>query len=216
MPHQQNPAPTADRRRRSFWIDPRFAIGLLFVAVSVAGVVALVAAVDSSITVLAARSSLTPGERVLAADLIATEVRVGRADELYLTSVDIPAEGLVVTRPISAGELVPASAVGTTEGLQQTSVVLPIGTGLPVSVVAGARIEVWSARARAAGDFEEPVVIVPTALVVRLIEQEGLIASDRGASVEVLVPHSAIARVLEALANDAAVSIVPVDLPLRG
>ena len=28
---------TANRRRRSFWFDPRFAVGLLLVAVSVAG-----------------------------------------------------------------------------------------------------------------------------------------------------------------------------------
>ena len=47
------------KRRRSFWFDPRFAIGLVLVVISVIGVVVLVAQANASIDVLAARTTHT-------------------------------------------------------------------------------------------------------------------------------------------------------------
>src|ERR1700710_510911 len=105
-----------NKRRRTVWFDPRFAIGLVLVIVSVLGVDALVNAANASVDVLAARSTLTPGERVHASDLVPTSVRVGRTAALYLQASDVPAAGVIVTRAIAAGELVAHTAVGSEVG----------------------------------------------------------------------------------------------------
>lgn len=199
--------------RRRFWFDPRFAIGLVLVAASVAGVVAIVGAADTSVLVFAARTPLAPGDRIDGDDLVGTSVRLDGADTLYLVPADLTDDGFVVTKAVARGELVPASAVGSAEGQRQTSIVLAVNGALAASVVAGSTVDVWSARQSAAGAFDAPVVIVAAATVVRLVDQEGLVVDNRSVSIEVLVPRTDIARVLEAIANDDAVSVVPSSLP---
>ena len=207
----RDPAPRPARKR--FWFDPRFAIGVLLVAASVVGVVAIVSAADTSVLVLAARSALAPGDHVDGDDLRETSVRLDGAERLYLLPSDLPADGLVVTKPVAEGELVAASAVGSTLGEEQTALVLAVDGELAASVVAGSGVDVWSARQSDSGVFEAPAVIVSAATVVRLVDRQGFVVDDGSAAVEVLVPRSQVARVLEAVANDDAISVVPASLP---
>jgi hypothetical protein len=213
----------AQRRRRSFWFDPRFAIGLALVIASVLGVDALVTAANASVDVLAARTTLTPGQRVHVADLVPTSVRVGRTAGLYLEASDVPSAGLVVTRSISAGELVPHTAVGSEVGKVLTSVVVSVNSALASSIVPGSRVDLWSAQPAGASDdgtttggagsYDAPTVLVSSAIVVRLVDQKNLVASN-GSSVELLMPKADTATVLDAIANGAVLSVLPVDLPL--
>lgn len=213
MPKRPSGA-TTDRRPRRLWFDPRFFIGVVLVAVSVAGSVALIAVNDSSIRVYAVRDTATPGQMLAETDLVAVNVRLNAADALYVTPDAFPKDGVMVTRTIAAGELVPRAAVGRTSGLDTTAVVLQLTTDLPESVRAGSVLDVWAARKAGSGVFDPPAVIVSAAVVVRLITGDQLLSSDRGTSVEVLVPRSTVAAVLESVANGAALSAVPVDLPL--
>jgi len=199
--------------RRRFWFDPRFAIGLLLIVASVAGVVGIVGAADSSVLVYAAREPLAPGDRVDADDLVGTSVRLAGAERLYLVPDDLPDDGLVVTKAVAEGELVPASAVGSTEGERQTSIVVGVSGELAESVEAGSIVDVWSASESTGGVFEAPVVIVSGATVVRLVDRQGLVVDNDSRSIEVLVPRTDVARVLEAIANDDAVAVVPASLP---
>jgi hypothetical protein len=211
------------KRKRSFWFDPRFAIGLALVVVSVAGVVGLVSQANSSVDVFAARTTLTPGEHVSASDLVPTSVRAGRIEKLYLSAGQIPSSGVVITRSVAAGELVPSSAVGSEAGAGLTSVVVSVNSVLAASIGPGSRVDLWSAAqattmvgdstGAAPGTFEAPTVLVSSAIVVRIVDQKNLVATQ-GTSVELLVPKSDTASVLDAIANGAALSVVPVDLPL--
>ncbi|HEY0259377.1 MAG TPA: SAF domain-containing protein [Lacisediminihabitans sp.] len=201
-------------RPRSFWVDPRFAIGIGLVVVSVLGVLALVGAADSGVRAYAARDTLTPGDSIHEGDLVERDVRLGGLDGKYLTSGEVPDAGLVVTRPVSAGELVPASAVGSATGLRVAPVVVPVRGRLAHSIVAGAIVDVWSSSETEDGVFGPPSVLVSGATVVRLVEPEGIAAQD-GDSVEVLVPRTAIARVLEAIANETSISLVPAGIPAK-
>jgi len=56
-------------------------------------------------------------------------------------------------------------------------------------------------------------VIVSGATVVRLVESDSIIAADQAAGIEVLVPKSKTARLLQALANADAISVVPATMP---
>jgi hypothetical protein len=216
------------RRRRSFWFDPRFAVGIILVVVSVLGVGALVNSANASVEVLAARSTLTPGQKVHASDLVATSVRVSRTATLYLQRSDVPSAGLIVTRAVAAGELVPHSAVGSEAGRLLTSIVVSVNSALAASITPGSRVDLWSSDPASedgdggsgadgttggAGSFAAPTVLVSSAIVVRLVDQKNLVASN-GSSVELLIPKSDTAAVLDALANGAVLSVLPVDLPL--
>lgn len=203
-------------KRRQFAFDPRLAIGLLLVAASVAGVVAIVSAADTSVQVYAARGPLAPGDRITPDDLDSRSVRLDVAGGLYLEPGDVPTVGFVVTRSVAEGELVPAAAVGSVDGLRLTSVVLATSSRLAASVQPGSIVDIWAAEEVDSGDFGPPAVIVPGATVVRLIESESIVTTDEATSIEVLVPKSKIARALKALANGDAISVVPATIPARG
>ena len=209
-------APLATTRRdapRRFWFDPRFGIGILLIVASVAGVVAVVAAADTRVVVYSARGPLAPGDLIDAGDLTPTSVRIDGAEQLYLLRDDLPEAGLVVTRAVGRGELVPASAIGAAAGVRHASVVLVLDGELAASVGPGSTVDVWAAKESGTGVYEPPVVIVSSATVVRIVESGGFVVNGGAGSIEVIVPRDRIARVLEALANDDAVSIVPVSLP---
>lgn len=112
--------PRKERGPRSFWFDPRFAIGVGLVVVSVLGVLGIVSTADHTVEVYAADTALSPGDRVGASDLTLQNVRLGAVGGKYLAKGDVPIDGLVVARAVPAGELVPASAVGDTAGLRCT------------------------------------------------------------------------------------------------
>jgi hypothetical protein len=107
-----------------------------------------------------------------------------------------------------------------------TSVVVTVDGSLPSSIVPGSRIDLWSASPASAssassgdsatggvGSFGAPTVLVSSAIVVRLIDPKNLVASS-GSAVELLIPKADTASVLDAIANGADLSVLPVDLPL--
>jgi hypothetical protein len=205
-----------ERTPRSFWFDPRFGIGLALVVVSVLGVLGIVTSADTSVQVFAARSALTPGDKINATDLIATSVSLGQVDAKYVRVSTFPAGGLVVTRTVSAGELVPASAVGAVSGSTVASVVVTVHGALPQSVMAGAVVDLWSANQAEDRTFGPPTVLTPSATVVRVITPDGIASGHNGNPVELLVQRSRLASVLEAIANEHEISLVPVGLPVKG
>lgn len=209
---------TGKRTRRRVWADPRFMIGLVLVLASVAGVAAIVVRAERTTTVYAAVDALIVGERIHAADLTRLNVRLDGAADLYLTPARVPAEGVLVTRTVVAGELVPASAVGQVDGELVTSLVVTLRGMLAGSVTAGSVVDVWAAPQENNARFAPPGILVPGATVVRLVENSGMLGTTDAPMVEILVPKSAVSAVLEAIANDDAVSIVAVnsDVPASG
>lgn len=203
-----------DRSAKSFWFDPRLAIGIGLVLASVAGVVAIVTTADSSVLVYTASTSLTPGDRIYPGDLLETSVRLGPADDRYLSRGDVPAEGVLVTRTVSAGELVPASAVGAASSIRVASVVVRVSGELAHSIVPGTVTDVWSAAVTDERSYGPPSVLVGSVTVVRIVESTGLVRDTKGQLVELLVPRDKIARVLEAVAGGDTITLVPVSIPV--
>lgn len=206
---------TPQRRRPRFFVDPRFIIGLLLVAASVGGVLAIVSTADSTIRVYTARDAISPGDRIDSGDLVEVSVRLDTA-ALYLIPGDIPDDGLVVVKAVAAGELVPSSAVGLVAGLRLASIVVTVSGQLPASVGPGSTLDLWAASRGESSSFGPPSVIVSGATVVRQLESDGLVSSGDASSLELLVPRSKIARVLEAIANEDALSVIPSSIPAKG
>ena len=141
------PSPLPRRLR----LDPRIVLGLVLVAVSTLGVTGVVQGLNRTEPVYRAAGPLVAGAHISAADLVATPVRLGPADPLYLTG-PVPADGYVVTRTIAAGEMVPLSALGSASAVDVASVVVDLSTRLSGSIVAGAVVDVWSAPRKAGFD----------------------------------------------------------------
>lgn len=205
-------------RPKRFNLDPRLLIGLALVAASVVGVVTIVTAADDSVLVYAAREPLSPGDSVSEDDLREVSVRLDDAHEFYVASESIPADGIVITKPVAAGELIPSSATGSRAGLRVTALVISVDGQLAASVTPGAAVDIWASREvdavsagagqTAGGSYSAPVVLT-TATVARLVDSGSFVAGAETTAVEVLVPKARVARVLQAIANDDQLSIVP-------
>lgn len=201
-------------------MDVRLIVGVLLVAASVAGVVAIVTAADRRITVYAAGDTFAPGDLIDAGDLQERSVAFEGAASFYLMPGDIPKDGLIVSGIIRDGELVPRAAVGSRVGEDSTAIVVELAAMTSSAVVAGALIDIWAATAaapgdlEAAGEFGAPSVIASDAIVVRVLDDDQLVSAGNGQSVEVLIPRSRVARLLQALANGDALAVVPAGLPL--
>lgn len=194
--------------RGALRLDPRLLIGIVLIAGSTTGVWALVSGLDDSTEVYAARSTVTPGTRVDAADLTIESVRLGANADAYLAPGDLPDGGLIVTRTVEAGELVPDSAVADVDRTGLATVVVPSRGALPSGLGPGDTVDVWAARLVDRGDYEPPAVLVPGAEIAGVQEPEGMVDSG-GASVELLIPREKVASLLEALAAGDAIDLVP-------
>ena len=147
------------------------------------------------------------------------QVSLDGAEELYLAPGDLPDDGLVVGAVVRAGELVPSAAVASVEGDRSTSLVLELSGRVSAAVVPGAIVDVWAApqssgEVASQGAFGPPIVLTADAVVVRVVDDEGIVAASDGDAVEVLVPRSRIARLLQAIANGDALAVVPAGIPL--
>ena len=195
-------------RRRRIPFDPRVLIGILLVLGSVVGVVAVVKLTNRTVPVYAAAEALVPGARLTPDALRVTWVRLGDARDRYLAR--LPRDNAVVTRRVAEGELVPRSAVGAASSVTDVSVVVPLTTKPAARIGAGSVIDLWAA-AKATGTGEKappPHVLASAATVVRLAAPTGLLASERGATLEVELPREDVAAVLQALADGESVSAI--------
>lgn len=199
--------------KRAIALDPRLLIGVGLVVASVAGVWAIVSAADETVQVYAATGALSPGDRVDTGNLEQRSVRLDTVAELYFALDSIPSDGLVMTRAVAAGELLPVSATGSVDGLRLAPLVLTMSGQLAESVAAGSVVDVWSSRETQGGQFGPPTTLVAGATVVRLVASESIVGAGETVAVEVLVPRSTVAGVLEAIANNDAISVVAATLP---
>jgi len=194
--------------RGSIRIDPRLVIGIVLIAGSTAGVYALVSGLDDATEVYAATETLTPGDRVRASDLAVERVRFGSSEARYLEPAVLPEDGMIVTSTIRAGELVPLGAVDDVDRAGLATVVVTSRAALPEGVARGSVVDVWSARQVERGDFEPPSVLVPEAEVAAVTGSGGMVDSG-SVSVELLVPRERVAALLQALAAEDAIDLVP-------
>lgn len=198
---------TARARPRAFWGDARFALGILLVVASVVGVWFVVSASRQTVPAFAANRTIVPGEAISGDDVRLVDVSLGQVGEAYLAS-DALADGLVATRTIESGELVPRAAVGDATSVRTTSVVLRSAVDVPGSVAAGSVVEVWAAPLLERGDYDAPRILVADATVVSVTRDDSMIGGG-SAALELVIPRADVAATLAAIADESALSVVP-------
>lgn len=196
------------RAGRRPWTDLRFFIGLLLILLSVAGVWLIVGAAKQTSPVLQAARTIVPGEPLTSADVRVVDVALGAAGADYLTPATLE-PGLIATRTIAQGELVPSSAAADADQARTTSVVVRSTVPVPASVATGAVVELWAAAPLAEGrGFAEPRILLPEATVASVSRDDGPL-SAKTTTLELVVPRASVGDVLAALTGGSSLSVVP-------
>ncbi len=139
-------APVATRVAKAGWRDPRLWIGLLIVAGSVVLGARLLAAADDTVAVWAVVDDQGMGAPIGADDVVAVRVRFADDDELerYLSADDPLPEGVVLSRGIGAGELLPRAAIDAVGDAGTVQVPLDLEPHrVPGTVDAGSVVDVY-------------------------------------------------------------------------
>lgn len=197
------------RRRPAFWADIRFVIGIVLVLLSVAGVWLIVSSAGRTTPVLQANRTIVQGEALVSADFQVVEVGLGQLTDGYLAPQDLE-PGLVASRTLTEGELVPTTALGEAESSRTTTIVVESSTGIPAGVAAGTMVELWQAPPREDGrSYDAPRILVGDVIVSSVVEAEGMLDSD-ATTVEVVIDRADVAEVLTAITGGSVLSVVPV------
>jgi Flp pilus assembly protein CpaB len=184
------PTPVATRVRRPGWRDPRIALGVAIMAVSVIAGAWLGRPGDDTRPVLVAVRDLPVGATVTGADVRTRRVHL--AEELadrYLTGT-LPASA-TLDRPVRAGELVPRSALADPASADRVEVPLSVATDdLPATVSRGSVVDVWVVPdvehgADAGGRAR---IVLPGVTVLRLADRADSLAPRATRQVIVSVP----------------------------
>lgn len=199
---------TASRRRLPH-LDARLVIGILLVVASVVGVIAVVAGANRTVAIYAASGPIAAGEPLTTERLSLVQVHEQDSVALYLSPEALPDGEVIATRPIGAGELIPVSALGAADASMST-VVVPISGTLPVEVTTGATVALWSSvPGEQPGSYTEPRVLVAEAQVIRVVEQDRMIATGE-VELELRLPAHLVATVLGDVTNGARLHVIPV------
>ena len=199
---------TRTRTRRAYFVDVRFIVGIVLVIASIAGVWALVATSRQTTPMLQATTTIVVGEALDSDDFQVVEVGLGALADEYLAPQDLTA-GMVASRTLSRGELVPTSSVTAADSARTTTIVIPSAAAIPAGVKEGTVVELWQAPLKDDGrTFDTPRILVADATVATVAESEGMLSQER-TDVEVVIDRADVAAVLEAMTGGAAISLVP-------
>lgn len=196
-------------RPRGVWRDPRFVGGLVLVTLSVLACTWLVAEARSGESLYRVTRDLAAGEVLDSSNTELVEARP--ASDAYLSPGDLPT-GALTTRSMSAGELLPASAVSTTDDGHHRRLMVTVSEGLPESAGPGTRLELWFVPTHRASSEAEgtPRLVAEQVVLVRVGNTSDSIASLGGTRIEVRLADRDLPSVLQATGADGALTAVPV------
>ncbi|MDQ0645097.1 SAF domain-containing protein [Microbacterium murale] len=199
---------TQPRARRAFWGDIRFLIGIALVILSIAGVWLIVSSARQTTPVLQADRTIAQGEALISDDFRVVEVSLGSVIDGYLAPQDLE-PGMVASRTLADGELLPVTAAADAQSSRTTSIVIESSVGIPASVAVGTPVELWFAPPLPEADeFDAPRILVADVVVASIPETDGMLA-QRSAMIEIVIDRSDVADVLAAITGGAALSVVP-------
>ncbi len=207
------PEPRANRLQPPNWRNPRLLIGLLLVFASITLGVAVVSAADRTIPMYAAARTLPTGTAITGSDLNVVHVRLTGAGAGYLDARRSLPAGQVLTRPVGKGELMPAGALAPASQLHLRPVSIPIEGPVPDGLSAGGLVDIWaSAKAASSADsaYLDAERIAASAEVSAVDSDSRGLSASSGATVQVLLEPGDLPAVLNALANQAQVAVLPI------
>ncbi|WP_291278665.1 hypothetical protein [Galactobacter sp.] len=195
---QAEAAPGA-RWRPSGWKDPRLLIGILLILASVIAVAWLVRSSQHTTPMWSAAVDLAVGQEVTGEDLVAVDVRLGKAGDRYLAADAAPQPGTRVLAPIAEGELIPVNGVGRPDPAGRRALAVTVEGERPVGVERGSRVDVYATRAgTVGGEAGTSSVLLSGVEVTTLHTAEATIGATMSTTIEILVPPESVADFIRA------------------
>lgn len=172
------------------------ALGLALVVLDIAGV--------GGPTYLVATEQMLPGDPITHVNTRQVRVELGEWSATYLTELPARAQSKtsdspVVTRSISAGELIPSSAVSVAEASDLVAIAVGFSTPLARSLVAGSRVDIFATRLMSGTQVDEPRMIASGAWI-RKIETDTSVGRTTHV-VELAIGRIFLPEVLAAIAR---------------
>ena len=154
---------------------------------------------------LVTKQNLASGTSLTASDLDQIPLSMFEISGSYLQPAAL-VEGLVLTRPLAAGEAVPVSALTTAELTNWSNVVLTPALELSSQIEVGTKVSIWSSPHLDFQTFGEPDLLATDIEVVKIIEPQGNFA-DTSKSVELRVPKNSLQYLIGAITNNDALAL---------
>ncbi|OJX98306.1 hypothetical protein EDD28_0268 [Salana multivorans] len=191
--------------RPPLWRSPRLLLGVLLVASAVVLGGWAVDRASGGTETLVARSDLTPGQRISLGDLEPVRMGWDGGSGVYLT--ELPPDAVVVSA-VGAGELVPASAIGSAADVDGRPMAVPLPVG--ARAAAGEVVDLWVVTGgnRSLGDEATAELLAADVLVLGVESDTGPFRSGSGRIARILVPEDVVDRVLEAQAAGEELTVV--------
>lgn len=190
--------------------DPRLIVGLLIIVLSVLATVGIIRATNETEPYYAASKDLGIGDRLSTENTKIVQVKLGDVAPQYLSAQQDLAEGLVVTRPMKAGELLTPQAVTSKVSNGRRLVTLLLDQYAVSGFTAGDKVDIWvSRKEEGKNNFTDPEPIVQGAEIHSVKPQESIIGGTGHAAVEVWVESDSLGQVLGASNNGSVINLVP-------
>ena len=206
------PAPSASRLSRARWLDARLLVGLLLVLLSVVVGAKVMADADQRVRVWSVTRDLGVDTPLSHDDLQATSVNLSGSTSRYLAaSQDL--EGLVLTRPVARGELLPVSAVAHGDTGDKRRIVIEVDRFGVSGLQKGRVVDVYVVPESPSGAAPAPPELVLAGVTVgEDVKSGGSAFSGSGskAGVTLLVDDADVPDLIDAVAHgDVYVAQVP-------
>lgn len=206
--NESHPA-VAARIKRPSWKDPRLALGAVLVTASVIGTVYLVRGMNETTTVYVAGANITLGEQLTSRNLKPQEVQLGDSLAKYLEEDTLDLGNARANTFIGAGELIPLSSITSSELGSRRPVNLELPADLSEAITPGSFVDVWVARREAGGtSYGVPEQLAVMVEVSARVAHAGGLVGNNGTNLELLVESDKLEAFLQALANDARITVI--------
>lgn len=209
------PTPTASRLPRARWLDARLLAGLLMVLLSVVLGAKVFADADERVEVWSVTRDLGADTPLTDDDVAVVAVRLDEVAGGYV-SADEDLEGLVLTRPLGKGELLPVSAVGRSGADDQRRVVIEVDRFGVAGLAKGRVVDLYVVRETPSGEQPAaPELVLAGVTVGEDVKSGGSAFGGSGskAGVTLLVDDVDVAEVIDAVAHG---SVYVVQVPGSG
>lgn len=197
------PRPRASRLPRARWLDTRLVVGLLLVLLSVVLGAKVVADADDRVQVWSVTHDLGADTPLGPDDVRVTAVRLDDAASAYVAASEDVA-GVVLTRPVARGELLPVAAVSAGGQAGQRRMVIQVDRYGVAGLAKGRVVDVYVVRDDESGaEPEPPELVLAGATVAEDVRSPGGAFGSSGerAGVTLLVDQADVPAVIDAVAH---------------
>ncbi|MEO7448508.1 MAG: hypothetical protein ABI336_09580 [Humibacillus sp.] len=204
--------PIAKRLQRPSWRDSRLVVGVLLVLLAATLGARAIASADDRVPMWVATGDLVSGDRVEASSFARADVQLGEGAVAYLSAMAPPPVGAFVVRDVRAGELVPASALGSATDVGVQRVTVRADAASTNGLARGSRVDVFvTPKATTGADAARPRTtrLIQGAGVASVSTTTGGLGANATTSVQLYVPADTVQKLVESVDGDAKLTLVP-------